>query len=88
MPVSIITSQARSGAISFHRATCSTVLRQGLAGKRSAASPSSGPTPWSTTRLTFSGKFPSASASAQVETKKSRQPASISASVVSRAPSP
>ena len=56
MPVSIITSQARPGAICFQRATCSALLRHGRADRARPASTSSGPTPCSTTRLAPSGK--------------------------------
>ena len=49
---------------------------------------SPGPTPCSTARLAPSGTVPSSSASAQLDTKKSRHPASSSASIVSRAPMP
>ena len=58
MPVSIITSHGRPGAISFHRATCSALLSTGRAVEPSAASTSSGPTPCSTARLAPSGSWP------------------------------
>ncbi len=74
MPVSIITSHGRPGAASFHRATCSGVLSTGRALLASAVGKISGPTPCRTHSSAPSGSGPSASASAQVETKKSRQP--------------
>ena len=51
MPVSIITSQARPGAISFQRATCSSGVEDRAEPELSAASTSSAPTPCRTTRL-------------------------------------
>ena len=78
MPVSTITSQARPGAASFQRATCSGVLSTGRALLAKAAAEVVRPNAMQDAQLGAVGSGPSASASAQVETKKSRQPASAS----------
>ena len=76
------------GVLLLGAATCCGVFSTGRAAPARAASMSSGPTPWSTLSEAPSGSGESASASAHVEIKKSRQPASASRLVTSIAPSP